>query len=159
MNHGENADWQKMFYNSNTTHHGISDVTLWKDEQYLLKLKKKSQKTTYFDLCGRLISRILFSSVHWFSHVLLFVTPWTATHLASLSITNSRSLLKLMSIESVMPSNHLIVVPYSSCLQSFTTSGSFQHWCWKRIIIQYLMIIEYLYYICCSTYLHLHSLV
>ena len=51
------------------------------------------------------------------------------------------------------------VIPFSSCLQSFTTSGSFQHWCWKRIIIQYLMIIEYLYYICCSTYLHLHSLV
>ena len=51
----------------------------------------------------------IISSVHWFSHVLLFVTPWTATHLASLSITNSRSLLKLMSIESVMPSNHLIL--------------------------------------------------
>ena len=38
-----------------------------------------------------------------------FVTPWTAAHKASLSITNSRSLLKLMSIESVMPSNHLIL--------------------------------------------------
>ena len=37
------------------------------------------------------------------------VTPWTAQHQASLSITNSRSLLKLMSIESVMPSNHLIL--------------------------------------------------
>ena len=42
------------------------------------------------------------------SHVLLFVTPWTAARQASLSITNSRSLLKLMSIESVMPPNHLI---------------------------------------------------
>ena len=41
------------------------------------------------------------------SHVQLFATPWTAAHQASLSITNSRSLLKLMSIESVMPSNHL----------------------------------------------------
>ena len=39
----------------------------------------------------------------------LFVTPWTAARQASLSITNSRSLLKLMSIESVMPSNHLIL--------------------------------------------------
>ena len=48
----------------------------------------------------------LFSS---FSHVQLFVTPWTATRQASLSITNSLSLLKLMSIESVMPSNHLIL--------------------------------------------------
>ena len=43
------------------------------------------------------------------SHVLLFVTPWTAACQASLSITNSRILLKLMSIESVMPSNHLIL--------------------------------------------------
>ena len=41
--------------------------------------------------------------------VRLFVTPWTAAHQASLSITNSLSLLKLMSIESVMPSNHLIL--------------------------------------------------
>ena len=43
------------------------------------------------------------------SRVGLFVTPWTAAHQASLSITNSRGLLKLMSIESVMPSNHLIL--------------------------------------------------
>ena len=43
------------------------------------------------------------------SHVRLFVTPWTAACQASLSITNSQSLLKLMSIESVMPSNHLIL--------------------------------------------------
>ena len=42
------------------------------------------------------------------SHVQLFVTPWTAARQASLSITNSQSLLKLMSIESMMPSNHLI---------------------------------------------------
>ena len=49
-----------------------------------------------------------FSSMQSFSHVWLFATPWTAAHQASLSITNSRSLLKLMSIESVMPSNHLI---------------------------------------------------
>ena len=50
-----------------------------------------------------------FSSVQSLSGVLLFVTPWTVAHEASLSITNSRSLLKLMSIESVMPSNHLIL--------------------------------------------------
>ena len=41
------------------------------------------------------------------SCVRLFATPWTAAHQASLSITNSRSLLRLMSIESVTPSNHL----------------------------------------------------
>ena len=50
-----------------------------------------------------------FSSVQFLSCVRLFVTPWTAARQASLSITNSRSLLKLMSIESVMPSNHLIL--------------------------------------------------
>ena len=49
------------------------------------------------------------SSVQSLSRVWLFVTPWTAAHQASLSITNSRSLLKLMSIELVMPSNHLIL--------------------------------------------------
>ena len=49
------------------------------------------------------------SSVQLLSHVRLFVTPWIAAHQASLSIINSWSLLKLMSIESVMPSNHLIL--------------------------------------------------
>ena len=49
------------------------------------------------------------SSVQLLSHVWLFVTRWTAAHQASLSFTNSWSLLKLMSIESVMPSNHLIL--------------------------------------------------
>ena len=49
------------------------------------------------------------SSVQLLSHVRLFATPWTAACQASLSITNSRSLLKLMFIELVMPSNHLIL--------------------------------------------------
>ena len=51
----------------------------------------------------------LFSSVQSFSHVRLFAMPWTAACQASLSITNSWSLLKLMSFEWVMPSNHLIL--------------------------------------------------
>ena len=50
-----------------------------------------------------------FSSVQLLSRVLLFATPWTAAYQASLSITNSRNLLKLMSIKSVMPSSHLIL--------------------------------------------------
>ena len=49
------------------------------------------------------------SSAQLLSHARLFVTPWTAACQASVSITNSRSLLKLKSIESVMPSNHLIL--------------------------------------------------
>ena len=52
---------------------------------------------------------IQFRSVQSLSHVRLFVTPWTAACQASLAITNSWSFLKLMSIEPVMPSNHLIL--------------------------------------------------
>ena len=52
---------------------------------------------------------IQFTSVKSLSHVWLFATPWTAARQASLSITNSWNLLKLMSIEPVMPSNHLIL--------------------------------------------------
>ena len=58
-----------------------------------------------FDKCYLL----QFSSVQTLSHVQLFATPWATAHQASPSITNSRSLPKLMSIESVMPSNHLIL--------------------------------------------------
>ena len=56
-----------------------------------------------------IIFRIDFSSVQWLSRVWLFATPWIAAHQASLSITNSRSSLRLTSIESVMPSSHLIL--------------------------------------------------
>ena len=59
--------------------------------------------------CGMYIYYGLFSSVQSFSHVRLFVTPWAAAHQASLSITSSRSSPKPMSIELVMPSNHLIL--------------------------------------------------
>ena len=62
------------------------------------------------DSKGRdLEQRSSFSSVQSLSRVQLFATPWTAAHQAFLSIANSRSLPKLMSIESVMPSNHLIL--------------------------------------------------
>ena len=53
--------------------------------------------------------RYILSSVQSLSCVQLFATPWSAAHQASLSITNSQSLLKLMSIDLVMPSNHLIL--------------------------------------------------
>ena len=60
------------------------------------------------------------------SLVQLFATPWAAAHQAPLSFTISRSLLKLMSIKPMMPSNNLILChPFSFCLQSFSTSGSF----------------------------------
>ena len=60
-----------------------------------------------------------FSSVHSLSRVRLFATPWITARQASLSITNSWSLLRFMSIESVMPSSHLILChTLSSCPQS-----------------------------------------
>ena len=66
------------------------------------------------------------SSVQLFSRVQLFATPWTAARQASLSITSSQSLLKLMSIESVMPSNHLILCCPLLLLPSiFPSIGSF----------------------------------
>ena len=61
------------------------------------------------NLCNCCLFSVQFSSVQSLSHVRLFETPWATTCQASLSITNSRSLLKLMPIESVMLSNHLIL--------------------------------------------------
>ena len=91
-------------------------------------------------MCSLLISMIVphlvniwlpwrLSSVQSLSRVQLFATPWIAAHQASLYITNSWSLLKLMSIESVMPSNHLILchplLLLPSIFPSIRVSGSF----------------------------------
>ena len=75
--------------------------------------RKTNPKSDYFGV-------VVF--VHSLSCVWLFVTPWTAAHQASLSITNSQSLLKLMSIELVMPSNHLIFGHPLLCLPSIFPS-------------------------------------
>ena len=70
----------------------------------------------------------IFSSVQSHSHVRLFVTSCTEAHQASLSITNSCSLLKLMSIDMVMPSNHLILchslLPLPSIFPSINVSSN-----------------------------------
>ena len=71
-------------------------------ESEKLGLKLNIQKT-------KIMASGPISSVQSLSHVWLFTTPWTAAHQASLSITNSRSSPKPMSIESVMPSNHFIL--------------------------------------------------
>ena len=89
----------------------------------LKTIKQSSFRTSGVDLS--LLNRYIEVSIQSLSHVWLFATQWTAARQASLSITNSRSLLK--SIESVMPSNHLILrYPLSSHLQPFSASGSFQ---------------------------------
>ena len=79
------------------------------------------------EACGILSPcSVQFSSVQSPSRVRLFATPGIAAHQASLSITNSQSSPKLMSIESVMPSAiSSSVVPFSSCPQSFPASDSF----------------------------------
>ena len=100
-----------------------------------------SQKSHYLaDQAFKLIS-----SVQPLSHVQLFMTPWTTTRQASLSITNSRSLLKLMSIESVMPSNHLILccpllLPPSIFIRVFSNESVLhirwpKHWSFSFSII------------------------
>ena len=66
------------------------------------QLKKKSKHTVQFG--HSVVTELSLNSC-------LFVTPWTAAHQAFLSITSSQSLFKLMSIESVMPSKHLILCP------------------------------------------------
>ena len=73
-----------------------------------LKLKGISCRQCLVGYCF-LIHSVNFDSVQLLNHVYLFATPWTTTRQASLSFTISRSLLKLMFFESVMPFNHLIL--------------------------------------------------
>ena len=73
----------------------------WKNKDVITHTHTHTHTHTYTDL--------LLSSVQLLSYVRLFATPWIVAHQASLAITNSQSLLKLMSIKSVMPSNHLIL--------------------------------------------------
>ena len=73
------------------------------------KINRKARMSTLITSKQLCFGGLQFISVQLLSHVQLFVTPWTAARQASLSITNSRSLIKLMFIDLVMPSNHLIL--------------------------------------------------
>ena len=77
-------------------------------KEYILPFNKQYNYILFFSLLSGK-QDVLISSGQSLSHVQLFATPRTASRQASLSITNSQSLLKLMSVESVMPSNHLIL--------------------------------------------------
>ena len=80
----------------------------------------------FYLVLSSLCSILHHHSVQSLSHVQLFATPWTAARHSSMSITNSPSLLKLMSIESLIHSNHLILChPLLLCLHCFPASGSF----------------------------------
>ena len=87
--------------------------TVYSGWEFALKIQYLSFITCYSNYVREtskfLFFPTLFSSVQSLSHVWLFATPWTAARQASLSITNSRSPPKSMSIESVMPSNHFIL--------------------------------------------------
>ena len=96
----------------------------------LIYIFKKIFKHLFISLYRVLVAHGLFvwlqfSSVHSLSCARLFATPWTAAHQASLSITPSWSFLKLMSIVSVMPSNHLILCPLLLLPSIFPSIRSF----------------------------------
>ena len=93
--------WQ---HNADLTIHPAKVVMDWEEERKLSQRETWSLNATFF-----LLQMFHFSSVQSLSCVQLFGTSWTAAQQASLSITNSQSLVKLMSIKSVMPSNHLIL--------------------------------------------------
>ena len=92
-----------------------------------------------FLLCSKMNQlSVQFSSVQSLSRVQLFATPWIAAHQASLSITNSRSALKRMPIESVMPSSHLILCrpllllpPISPSIRVFSNESTL-HMRWPK---------------------------
>ena len=82
------------------------------------------------EFCEHELIVIPSQSIQSLSHVQLFVTPWTAAHQASLSFTISQNLLKLMSIDSLMPSNHLVLCcPFLLLPSVFPRSGSFPMSC------------------------------
>ena len=93
---------------------------MWRWE-YIKRAQHPFNQQGWFAFCFHL-SSVQFSSVQPLSHVRLFATPWTATRQASLSITNCRSLPKPMSIELVMPSNHLILCCHLFLLPSIFPS-------------------------------------
>ena len=90
----------------------LSRVQLYVTPWTIQSMEFSRPESVYSYQCytvGPCLSTLYISSIQSLSHVWLFVIPWTAAHQAFLSITKSWSLLKLMSIESVMPSNHLIL--------------------------------------------------
>ena len=85
----------------------VPNPVLWRREEISLNWYTSLISLLLYFNYTRVCSK--FSSVHSLSHVQLFATPWITARQASLSITNARSSLRLASIESVMPSSHLIL--------------------------------------------------
>ena len=110
-------------------------LVYWQQESvYYIRLELKLNHVSL------VVEQVLIQSVRLLSHVQLFTTPWTATHQSSLSITNSRSLLKLMSFELVVPSNHIILWNLLlSVFSSIRVFCFFVCFCfnWRVITLQY----------------------
>ena len=105
--------------------HGSMDLRFqWSDFNLLLLSISVPANANIIGYQGKMIYH--FNSVQSLSHVWLFMTPWTAARQDSLSITNSWSLLKLMSIVLVMPSNHHPLSSPSPLAFNLPGSGSFQ---------------------------------
>ena len=92
----------------------------------MILLKNLSKHLSHNEILNILPLRLKISSVQLLICVRLFVTPWTAVCQASLSITNSQSLLRLMSIELAMPSNHFILLSPSPAFNLSQHQGLFQ---------------------------------
>ena len=98
----------RMFSQSDLSHQQVSSLYHLLPSGYLPSISTLFV-VNWLQRVGHICCLTSFSSVQLLSHVWLFATPWTTARQASLSITNSRNLLKLMSIKSVMPTNHLIL--------------------------------------------------
>ena len=107
--------------------HGVTKSRTRLSDWTELNWTVKAQWMLVIKIMSLLYIRYTIRSDQSLSRVRLFATPWIPACQASLSITNSQSSLRLMSIESVMPSSHLIssVIPFSSCPQSLPASESF----------------------------------
>ena len=103
-----------QYYLQQSGHGSNLSVHWWMDKENVVHIYHgillSHKKTKIMPFAATWVnSKFVISSVQLLSCLWLFVTPWTAAHQASLSITNSRSLLKLTAIESMMPSNHVIL--------------------------------------------------
>ena len=110
----QSLGWEDPLEKEMATHSSIVAWRIsWTEESGRLQSMRSQNQTRLSDFIFFIsflsMCYIVSQSVQLLSHVWLFVTPWIIARLTSLSITNSRSSPKLMSIKSVMPSNHLIL--------------------------------------------------
>ena len=130
-------------------HQYLVRILFHNQEQFYIRMSTSLsiRKTCHYLSSHFLLRAFTFSSVQSLSHVRLFATPWIAARQASLSITNSRSSLRLTSIESVIPSSHLILCrpllllpPIPPSIRVFSNESTLlmswpKYWCFSFSII------------------------